>query len=153
MSIILLVLLIAFIVVILFINCNNKFSGTYHESFHVNLEIDSISNQDYRKVIYTDPKQQLVLMSLNVGEDIPAEIHDGTQLYRIEKGNGSATVWDKEKSSIPLTKGVGLIVPAGTCHYIKNNSLTEPLKLYTIYSPPQHKPGTVHNRQHDDPSI
>lgn len=151
MSLLVIILILALVLVIYFII---SYQAPQHKAFHINLESDTIQNKDYRRVIYTGPKQQLVLMSLNVSEDIPAEVHDGTQFFRIEKGKGMSSIWENGKNSPPtnieLSDGSGLIIPPGTQHYIKNISSTEPLKLYSIYSPPQHPAGTVHNRQSDD---
>lgn len=94
--------------------------------------------------MYTTAQQQLVLMSLNQGEDIPTEVHPNTtQFIRIEKGVGLAVIADKE---VQLSDGISVIIPAKTKHYIKNTG-TEPLKLYTLYSPPEHAPDRVDTRQ------
>lgn len=112
----------------------------------INIEKKTLANKHYRKVIYTDKWQQVVLMSLEVGESIPCESHDGTQFFRIESGNGSAKVEGK-RGSIKLKNNSVLVVPANTKHEIKNTSKKYSLKLYTIYSPPQHKPKNVKKRQ------
>ena len=115
--------------------------------YAANIEVAVRRNTAYRRVVFTDDDQQLVLMSLATGEDIPIETHDGTQLFRIESGSGSATVGKKK---MKLKNGVLLIVPPNTKHYIKNSSRQTPLKLYSVYSPPQHPPSTVHQRQPHD---
>jgi mannose-6-phosphate isomerase-like protein (cupin superfamily) len=111
-----------------------------------NIEKETLKNNNYRKVLYTVPgKNQLVLMSLNVGEDIPEEIHNNvSQFFRIESGNGYALINNKKYK---LKDGVSLIVPPGVKHYIKNNSKKEKLKLYTLYSPEIHKQGHIDKRQ------
>lgn len=109
-----------------------------------NIESETISNIQYRKVISTDKHMQLVLMSLNPGEDIPEEIHKGSQFIRVEAGKGFAIIGGKKKL---LKDGVAVKIPAGTKHYIKNTSRDARLKLYTLYSPPEHAPGEVDRRQ------
>lgn len=112
----------------------------------VNIEKETIKNTNYRNVIYTDKYQQLVLMCLNVGEFIHLEKHVGTQFFRIEKGSGIAEIGIK-KNKFLLKDGISLTVPPNTLHKIINTNKTEPLKLYTIYSPPQHKPNEITKRQ------
>lgn len=115
--------------------------------FHTNIEDDTIKNNDYRHVIFTGKHEQLVLMSLKPGEDIPEEIHDHLdQFFRIEKGEGEAIVGD-DKIKYPLKDGISIIIPAGTKHYIKNTSSTDDLKIYTIYSPPNHPANRIDPRQ------
>ena len=103
--------------------------------FALNIEKRTLSNKYYRKIIYTDKFQQLVLMCLEPGEDIPEEKHDGTQFFRIESGNGFVRIGRQQKI---LRDGVAFIIPSNKKHYVKNTSKNKPLKLYTIYSPPQH---------------
>lgn len=110
--------------------------------FKAPLEKLTRDNTYYRHVVYTNPKQQLVLMSLEPGEDIELETHRGvSQFIRIEEGNGYALVEDKKRL---LKPGDVIIVPPGTPHYIK---ATGGLKLYTIYSPPQHQQGLKQARK------
>ena len=115
-------------------------------AYHKNIEKETLKNNNYRKVIYTVPdKNQLVFMSLNVGEDIPKEIHPHiSQFFRVEKGEGLAIIDGKKYK---LKDGSGLIIPPGAQHYIKNTSKTDKLKLYSIYSPPNHPPNRVNKRQ------
>jgi mannose-6-phosphate isomerase-like protein (cupin superfamily) len=115
--------------------------------YKVNIEALTLKNTNFRRVVYTDKRIQLVVMSLNVGEFIHMEVHNGSQFFRIEEGVGSATVSGKK---IKLIQGTVLIVPTGTKHMITNTSKSSPLKLYTVYSPPQHTPDTVDRRQVDD---
>ena len=112
--------------------------------FSINIEKATLRNNNYRKVLDTNKYQQLVLMSLNPGEDIPLESHDGSQFFRIEKGRGVAEIDGKR---VLLKDGTSLTVPKNTQHYIKNTSSTQPLKLYSIYSPPQHPKNTTNRRQ------
>ena len=113
---------------------------------HRNIEKDTLKNNNYRKVLYTVPgKNQLVLMSLNPGEDIPEEIHSHiSQFFRVEAGKGYAKIDGKRYT---LKDGFSIIIPPGAKHYIKNTSRTEKLKMYTIYSPDNHPEGRVDKRQ------
>ena len=101
----------------------------------------TLENTDYRKVIYTGPNQQFVIMNIKPKDDIHMEIHENhDQFIKIEKGTGIATIGGTEYL---LKKEVGIIVPAGTKHRILNTSDTEELKLYTIYSPAEHPPNLI----------
>ena len=113
-----------------------------------NIEKDTETNNLYRKVIHTVPnKFQLVLMSLNVGEDIPAEVHEKqVQFIRIESGEGLAIVGPSKKR-YKLKEGISITIPPKTRHYIKNTSEKDKLKLYTIYAPPDHPPNERNKRQ------
>jgi len=104
-------------------------------------------NTYYRKVLYTTQKSQLTLMSIPPGDEIPKETHDVDQVFVIVEGTAEALV---ENSKVPLTAESVLIIPAGTEHIISNNGSTE-LKLYTIYSPPEHPAGTIHKTKADEP--
>jgi mannose-6-phosphate isomerase-like protein (cupin superfamily) len=112
--------------------------------FITNIEKKTLQNKNYRKVVHTDTYQQIVLMSLNVGEYIHCEKHSGTQFFRIEHGTGLAVVGNKK---LQLADGIALSVLPNICHKIINTSKKEPLKIYTIYSPPQHKPNEICKRQ------
>lgn len=114
--------------------------------YYSNIEKDTIKNNKYRDVLYTIPsKMQLVLMSLNPGEDIPKEIHKThAQFIRVESGSGEAVVG---KTSYKLKDGISIIIPPGREHYIRNTSKTKKLKLYTIYTPPEHPPTRKNARQ------
>ncbi|MBI5127336.1 cupin domain-containing protein [Candidatus Roizmanbacteria bacterium] len=107
-----------------------------------NIEKITEENNYFRQVVYTGQHEQLVVMSLLPNEDIGMEIHEITdQFLRIEKGEGKVIMNGEEKS---VKEGDAIVVPAGTQHNIINMSPTEKLKLYTVYSPPHHKDGTVH---------
>lgn len=113
-----------------------------------NIASKAIGNVNYREVVHTGQKMQLVVMSLEPGEEIGEEIHaDHDQFIRIERGHAKAilsgTVYD-------LAEDDSVIVPAGMRHNIVNDSDTEMLKLSTIYAPPEHRPGTVHPRRADE---
>lgn len=105
-----------------------------------NIEHDTLENNDFRRVIYTAEHSQLVLMTLQPGEEIGVETHQLDQFLRIEAGTGTAIL---NGESVLVSDGSALVVPAGTEHNVVNSG-TEPLRLYTIYSPPDHKHGTRH---------
>jgi len=112
------------------------------KGFVGNIEELTLSNNNFRKVIYTGQHEQLVLMFLLPKEDIGMEVHKiSDQFLRIEKGEGQV-IMNGEKHL--LKDGSAIIVPAGTKHNIINTSSTNPMKLYTVYSPPHHKDGTIH---------
>lgn len=108
----------------------------------INIEQESLLNKNFRKVLYTAKNSQLVVMSLLPKEEIGEEIHPLDQFIRVESGQGKAILKDKEYE---LTNGFAVVVPAGTKHNIINTSETEDMKLYTVYSPPNHKDGTIHS--------
>ena len=109
------------------------------------IEQKALENRCFREVLFTGPHVQLVVMSLEPGEDIGLETHDDVdQFIRIEAGLGTAILDGVEH---PLVDGSAVVIPAGTRHNIVNSSRVEPLKLYTLYSPPEHPPGTVHKTQ------
>lgn len=113
--------------------------------FSIDIEKATLKNKNYRKVLHTTKTQQLVLMCLNPGEFIPEEVHKNiTQFFRVESGKGVAIVSGKR---FKLKDGVSLTVPMGSKHTIKNTSKTDPLKMYTLYSPFHHKPNKVDKRQ------
>lgn len=114
--------------------------------FVTGIEEATANNQDFRRVLFTAEKSQLVLMSLKPGEDIGAETHDLDQFIRVEAGRGTAQLDGKD---YPIQDGTAVVIPAGTQHNIINNSRDEDLKLYTIYSPPEHKDGIVHRTKQE----
>lgn len=108
------------------------------------IEHDTLNNDYYRKVLYTNKNFQLVLMSLEPDEDIPKEKHTHTtQFIRVEKGQGIAQVG---KKIYALRDGVSITIPPGKFHYVKNTGDT-PLKLYSIYTPPEHPKKRLDKRQ------
>ena len=112
------------------------------KGFIGDIEDRTESNRDFRHVIYTGPHMQLVLMTLKPGEDIGAEVHEDTdQFFRVESGKGEV---ETDGRTTPIDEDMAVVVPAGMRHNIRNTG-KEPLQLYTIYAPPQHKPGTVHH--------
>jgi len=115
--------------------------------FHADIEAETLGNTNFRKVLFTGAHSQLVLMSLLPSEDIGMEVHPNVdQFFRFEVGEGKAVLNDEE---IIFKANDVVIVPAGTNHNIINTSTTEPLKLYTIYSPANHPEGIVHNTKAD----
>ena len=111
--------------------------------FVLDIEKATLENEDYRRVIYTPGYQQLVLMSIPVGEDIELEIHPYVdQFFRIERGSGELHIGKDESKVIPVKDGSGIVVQHGTYHRVVNVG-QEPLKLYSIYSPPNHAPTRV----------
>ncbi|MBT7237909.1 cupin domain-containing protein [Candidatus Woesearchaeota archaeon] len=116
------------------------------EPYSTNIEKETIENENYRKVLYTG-KMQLVVMSLKPGEDIPEEVHDNIdQFFRIEQGEAYIKVDDEEFN---LNDDDIIIIPAGSKHYVKNSSENKVLKVYTIYTPPEHSPETIHKTKED----
>lgn len=111
------------------------------KGYITNIEKDSLENNNFRKVLYTAKYSQLVLMSLKLNEEIGEEIHNLDQFIRIEKGKGKAVLDGKETE---IEDGTAIVIPAGTAHNIINTSAEEELKLYTIYSPPNHRDGVIH---------
>lgn len=97
-------------------------------------------NEDFRRVLYTAKHSQLVVMALEPGEEIGAEVHTLDQFFRVEEGAGEA-VLDGVRTAIRA--GFAVVVPAGANHNIVNTG-DVPLKLYTLYSPPNHRDGVVH---------
>ena len=106
------------------------------------IEQKTLENENFREVLYTAQHSQLVLMTLQPGEEIGLETHDNIdQFIRVESGTGKAVLNGEEKQ---LADGIAVVIPAGTEHNVVNTSRSEALKLYTIYSPPEHPDGTVH---------
>ena len=121
-------------------NISNQLGGKTEENkvFHNNIEIISKKNNYFRKVLFTTKNMQLVVMSLLPNENIPLEIHkDHDQFIKIEKGHGQAIIGNTKKKYIYLEKGDCIIIPNNTYHEIKNIGNIK-LKLYTIYTPPEH---------------
>jgi len=111
-----------------------------------NIEKLTRENEFFRKVLYTAKNSQLVLMALKPGEEIGEEVHHLDQFLRIEVGHGKAVLDNVEHD---IEDGSAIVVPAGMKHNFINTSSSEPLKLYTIYSPPEHKDGTIHETKAD----
>lgn len=110
-----------------------------------NIEQEALTNENFRRVVYTSGHVQLVVMSLKPGEDIGAETHELDQFIRIEAGDGVAVMNDIEH---PLADGSALLIPAGVRHNVMNTG-DVPLKLYSLYAPPEHKDQVVHATKED----
>lgn len=115
------------------------------KGFVKNIEALAVKNEDFRQVLYTAKNCQLVLMALKPKEEIGAEVHKLDQFFRVEEGTGEA-VLDGVHSVI--SAGFAVLVPAGTKHNIINTS-NAPLKLYTLYAPPNHRDGVIHHTRAD----
>ena len=115
--------------------------------FVANIEKLTVENTDFRRVLYTGKHLQLVLMTLKPGEEIGAEVHEEhDQFFRVESGRGTVEI-DGQRTAIEDDDAV--IVPAGARHNVVNTG-TEPLALYTLYGPPEHRDGVVHARKADE---
>ena len=106
-----------------------------------NIEKETLENNNFRKVLFTAKHSQLVVMSLKAGEDIGSEVHQLDQFIRIDKGSGKTILDGKETE---ISDGFAIVIPAGVEHNIINTG-EKTMKLYTIYSPPNHKDGTIHD--------
>lgn len=117
------------------------------KGFVQNIEQLTLQNHAFRQVLYTAQHNQLVVMSLKPQEDIGLETHhDNDQFFRCEKGEGKCIIdWNEYL----ISDGFAIIIPAGAQHNIINTSSTERLQVYTLYSPPHHKDGTVHPTKTD----
>lgn len=111
------------------------------KGFIQNIEALAVRNDEFRRVLYTAKHCQLVLMSLKPREEIGEEIHKLDQFFRVEEGSGEA-VLDGVRNAIQA--GFAVVVPAGAKHNIINTG-SVPLKLYTLYAPPNHRDGVVHH--------
>lgn len=111
------------------------------KEFKTNIETDTTDNVDFRHVIFTAERLQLVLMSLQPGEDIGMEAHPSTdQFFRVEEGKGKATI---NGNDYLLRTGDCVVIPAGSEHNIINTSKIRQLKVYTLYSKPMHPDGEI----------
>jgi len=117
-----------------------KMTMKTNSGFVQNIEVLATENQNFRRVVYTAQHCQLVVMALKPGEDIGAEVHKLDQFLRVEEGTGE-TVLDGVTTAI--CAGFAILVPAGTKHNILNTG-TVPMKLYTLYAPPNHRDGVIH---------
>lgn len=111
------------------------------KGYVINIEKETLANENYRKVLYTAKHSQLVLMTLKPKEEIDMEVHpENDQFFRFEKGQGKVII---DGNECGVSDGFAVIVPGGSQHNVINISETEPLKLYTIYSPAHHKDAVV----------
>ncbi len=107
-----------------------------------NIEEKTLQNNNFREVIFTASHCQLVLMTLQPQEEIGSEVHENVdQFFRIEAGVGKVVIAGEESE---IKDGFAIVIPAGTEHNVINTSADQMLKLYTIYTPPQHRDGVVH---------
>lgn len=118
------------------------------KAYVTDIESATLQNGDYRRVLFTGRNTQLVLMSIAPADEIGLETHaEHDQFIRVESGIGTV-VLDGEQH--PLVDGVAVVIPAGVRHNVINTSRDTPLRLYTLYSPPEHADGTVHQTKQDD---
>ena len=115
------------------------------KGFVQNIEKVAVKNNEFRRVLYTAKHCQLVVMALKPKEEIGAEVHKLDQFFRVEEGTGEA-VLDGIRTKIQA--GFAVLVPAGAKHNIINTGAV-PLKLYTLYAPPNHRDGVVHHTRDD----
>ena len=113
--------------------------------FFANIEKETLENTDFRRVLFTTPLSQLVVMCLEPGDEIGMEVHTLDQFIRIEKGVGKAMLAGDEHV---IEDGSAFVIPAGIEHNVLNTA-TEQLKLYSIYTPPEHKHDIIHMRKED----
>jgi mannose-6-phosphate isomerase-like protein (cupin superfamily) len=107
----------------------------------------TLKNKYFRKVLFTGKHSQLVVMSLKPGEDIGMEVHPNLdQFFRVDMGKGKIIMGKTEKR---IKDGFAIVVPGGVKHNIINTSKTEDLKIYTIYSPPNHPKNTIHKTREE----
>ena len=107
------------------------------------IESQTLQNTSFRRVLFTGKHAQLVVMCLQPNEEIGNEVHANVdQFFRIEEGNAKFVFNDKEEHLVG--DGDAVVVPAGIFHNVINTSSTKPVRLYTIYTPPNHPDGTVH---------
>lgn len=116
------------------------------KGYVTNIEQATLENDNYRKVLYTGRNSQLVLMTIQPGDEIGTETHDLDQFIRLEAGEGVVTLDGVEHR---IEDDWAVVIPAGTEHNVVNTG-NEPLRLYSIYSPPEHKDGTLHATKADD---
>ena len=120
---------------------NNNKTGGVMKGYVQDIEGIAIKNIDFRRVLYTTKQCQLVVMALKPGEEIGAEVHKSDQFFRVEEGSGEVVL---DGVQTPIHEGFAVVVPGGMKHNIINTG-SVPMKLYTIYSPPNHRDGVVHH--------
>lgn len=111
------------------------------KGFVQDIERIAVGNEEFRRVLYTGRNCQLVVMALKPGEEIGAEVHKLDQFFRVEEGDGEAVL---DGVRTPIGAGFAVLVPAGANHNIINTGKA-PLKIYTLYAPPNHRDGVVHH--------
>lgn len=126
--------------ILVVVSTHASIMSTTH-GFHGNIEQLTLANTNFRQVLYTGEHCQLVLMALVPGEEIGSEVHpDNDQFFRVERGEGKVIINETEYH---VVDGDAIIVPAGAQHNVINTSTTEPLQLYTLYSPAHHQDGVI----------
>ena len=115
--------------------------GTAMKGYVQNIESITVKNTDFRRVLYTARNSQLVVMALKPGEEIGMEAHIPDQFFRVEAGSGEVVL---AGTMTKIQAGFSVLVPGGTQHNIINTGKV-PMKLYTIYAPPNHRDGVVHH--------
>ena len=115
------------------------------KGFVQDIERLAVKNDDFRRVLYTAKHCQLVVMALKPSEELGIEVHKLDQFFRVEEGTGEAVLDDVRTA---IGAGFAVVVPAGTKHNIINTG-TVPMKLYTLYAPPNHRDGVVHHTRHE----
>lgn len=111
------------------------------KGYKTNIEKETIDNKNFRKVLYTSKHIQLVLMTLQPGEEIGEEVHDeNDQFFRIESGHGKCII---DGNEYEITDGDAIVIPTGSKHNIINVDANTDLKMYTLYAPPHHKDGIL----------
>lgn len=116
------------------------------KGYITNIEKATLENSDYRRVLYTAKNSQLVLMSIAPGDEIGEETHHLDQFLRFEDGEGKVIL---DGVSHNVFDGFAVVIPEGTKHNVVNTGSTL-LKLYSVYSPPEHKDGTTHKTKADE---
>ena len=117
------------------------------KGFKSSIEKDALKNTNFRKVLYTSKHLQVVLMSLKPGEEIGAEIHKTIdQFFRFESGKGKCIIDGNEYN---VENGDAIVVPAGSKHNVINTDTGKELKMYTIYTPPNHQDGIINRTKKD----
>jgi mannose-6-phosphate isomerase-like protein (cupin superfamily) len=117
------------------------------KGYIANIEKLTLANNNFRTVLYTASHCQLVVMTISPGSDIGEEVHEeNDQFFRVEKGTGQVII---DGVAHDIADGSAVIVPAGAKHNLINSSATEPLRLYTLYSPPHHMDAIVHRTKEE----
>jgi mannose-6-phosphate isomerase-like protein (cupin superfamily) len=116
------------------------------KGYVTNIEKETLENENYRKVLYTGKSSQLVLMTIQPGDEIGMEVHDLDQFIRLEAGKATVILDGVEHE---VEDDWAVVIPQGTEHNVINTG-DEPVRLYSIYSPPEHKDGTLHPTKADD---
>lgn len=128
-----------------YVSQSRQSEGNAMQGYVQDIEELALKNDAFRQVLYTARHCQLVLMALKPGEEIGHEVHHLDQFFRVEAGAGEAVM---EGVKTPIRTGFAMIVPAGMHHNIINTGPV-PLKLYTLYAPPNHRDGVVHRTRND----